>query len=181
MLAPLAAGVSRPEAKVPDECRLRPEAARPLRAGGGPFRPELPTIPGNGVGGVVRAVGPGLDPALVGTRVVGSTGGSGGYAEAALVPADVLYPVPDGLALDAAVAVLADGRTASLLVKAAAIRPGERVLIEAAAGGVGTLLTQLAKAAGGTVIALAGGLGADQAIDYLDPNWPRGLVPRPTP
>jgi NADPH2:quinone reductase len=155
-----------------------------VRAGTGPFRPALPTIPGNGVGGVVRAVGDGVDPALVGTRVVGSTGGSGGYAEVALVPLDVLYPVPDTLALDAAVAVLADGRTATLLVEAAKIRPGERVLIEAAAGGVGTLLTQLAKAAGATVIALAGGsrktdlarsLGADQAIDYLDPAWPGQL------
>ena len=158
-----------------------------VRAGNGPFRPTLPTIPGNGVGGVVRAVGDGVDPALVGTRVVGSTGGSGGYAEVALVPADVLYRVPDGLALDAAVAVLADGRTASLLVEAARIRPGERVLIEAAAGGVGTLLVQLAKAAGGTVIALAGGprktaaataLGADQAVDYLDPAWPEHLEER---
>lgn len=154
------------------------------RAGTGPFHPTLPTIPGNGVGGVVRAVGDGVDPALVGTRVVGSTGGSGGYAEAALVPIDVLYPVPDTLALDAAVAVLADGRTASLLIEAATIQPGDRVLIEAAAGGVGTLLIQLAKAAGATVIALAGGprktdlataLGADQAIDYRDPAWPEHL------
>lgn len=155
-----------------------------VRRGSGPFRPTLPTIPGNGVGGVVRAVGAGVDPALAGTRVVGSTGGSGGYAEAALVPTDVLYRVPDTLALDAAVAVLADGRTASLLIEAAKIQPGDRVLIEAAAGGVGTLLTQLAKSNGATVIALAGGprktalatdLGADQAIDYLDPTWPQQL------
>ncbi len=155
-----------------------------VRAGTGPFRPELPTIPGNGVGGVVRAVGAGLDPCLIGTRVVGSTGGSGGYAEVALVSSDALYRVPDALALDAAVAVLADGRTAGLLIEAAAPEPGERVLIEAAAGGVGSLLIQLAKAAGATVIALAGGprktevatgLGADLAIDYLDPAWPTGL------
>jgi NADPH2:quinone reductase len=155
-----------------------------VRAGTGPFQPPLPTILGNGVGGVVRAVGAGVDPALVGVTVVGATGGSGGYAETTLVSADVLYPVPDGLALDAAVAVLADGRTASLLVEAAAIARGERVLIEAAAGGVGTLLVQLAKAAGGTVVALAGGprktqlastLGADDAVDYLDPDWPTRL------
>ena len=155
-----------------------------VRAGKGPFHPQLPTIPGNGVGGVVRAVGAGLDPALVGTRVVGSTGGAGGYAELALVPGDVLYRVPEGLALDAAVAVLADGRTASLVLAAAAVKPGERVVVEAAAGGVGSLLTQLAKAAGATVIALAGGdrktrlaaeLGADLALDYLDPGWPARL------
>lgn len=155
-----------------------------IRSGNGPFRPRLPTVPGNGVGGVVRAVGAGLDPSLVGSRVVGSTGGAGGYAELALVPADVLYRVPDGLALDAAVAVLADGRTASLVLSAATVQPGERVLVEAAAGGVGTLLTQLAKAAGATVVALAGGdrktklaagLGADLAVDYLDPEWPKHL------
>jgi NADPH2:quinone reductase len=155
-----------------------------VRSGNGPFRPRLPTIPGNGVGGVVRAVGAGLDPALVGARVVGSTGGAGGYAELALVAADVLYRVPEGLALDAAVAVLADGRTASLVLDAARVEPGERVLIEAAAGGVGTLLTQLAKSAGATVVALAGGerktklaadLGADLALDYLAPDWPTRL------
>lgn len=155
-----------------------------IRAGTGPFRPELPTIPGNGVGGVVRAVGAGLDPALVGARVVGSTGGSGGYAEVASIPSGVLYRVPGGLALDAAVAVLADGRTAGLLIESASLTPGDRVLIEAAAGGVGSLLIQLAKAAGATVIALAGGarkteaatdLGADLAIDYLDPAWPTRL------
>ncbi|NUR63014.1 MAG: zinc-binding dehydrogenase [Catenulispora sp.] len=155
-----------------------------LRAGTGPYRPHLPTIPGNGVGGIVRAVGPGLDPALIGARVIGSTGGAGAYAELALVPADVLYRVPDSLPLDAAVAVLADGRTASLVLSAAAVKPGERVLIEAAAGGLGSLLTQLAKSAGATVIALAGGdrktklaasLGADLALDYLDPEWPTRL------
>ncbi|GAA2028035.1 zinc-binding dehydrogenase [Catenulispora yoronensis] len=155
-----------------------------VRAGNGPFRPRLPFIPGNGVGGRIRAVGPGLDPAIVGTRVIGSTGGSGGYAEQALVPADVLYRVPDHLPLDAAVAVLADGRTASLVLAAAAVRPGERVVVEAAAGGVGSLLTQLAKAAGATVVALAGGdrktklaldLGADHAVDYTAPDWPARL------
>ena len=61
--------------------------------------------------------------------------------------------MPDGFALDDAVALLADGRTATMLVRAAALRPGERVLVEAAAGGVGTLLVQLALAAGATVIA----------------------------
>ncbi|GAA1953998.1 zinc-binding dehydrogenase [Catenulispora subtropica] len=155
-----------------------------VRSGNGPFRPQLPMVPGNGVGGVVRAVGAGMDPGLVGARVVGSTGGSGGYAELALVPADALYRVPDTLALDAAVAVLADGRTASLVLSAARTKPGERVLVEAAAGGVGTLLVQLAKAAGATVVALAGGdrktkvaadLGADLAVDYLAADWPTRL------
>jgi NADPH2:quinone reductase len=148
--------------------------------GAGPFRPELPMIPGNGVGGVVVAVGEGVDPALVGVRVVTSTGGSGGYAERVAVDAGGLYAVPDGLALDAAVALLADGRTATMLVRAVAVEPGDRVLVEAAAGGVGTLLVQLARAAGAVVVAAAGGdrkldvargLGADLAVDYRDPAW----------
>lgn len=148
--------------------------------GAGPFKPELPMIPGNGVGGVVAAVGAGVDPALTGSRVISSTGGAGGYAERVAVDAAGMIAVPDGLALDAAVALLADGRTATLLVRAAAPQAGERVLVEAAAGGVGSLLVQLAKAAGAHVVAAAGGprklglarsLGADACVDYTEPGW----------
>jgi NADPH:quinone reductase len=148
--------------------------------GFGPFQGDLPMIPGNGVGGVVTAVGPGADPAPVGKRVVSSTGGSGGYAEQVAVPADGLIEVPDGLAMDTAVALLADGRTATALVHAAEVRDGDRVIVEAAAGGVGTLLVQLTKAAGATVVAAAGGakkldlareLGADVTVDYREPDW----------
>jgi NADPH2:quinone reductase len=145
----------------------------------GPFRMEPPLIPGNGVGGVVSAVGEGVDGRLIGTRVVTSTGGSGGYAQLVAVDAGLLFEVPGELALDTAVALLADGRTATGLVRAAAIKPGERVLVEAAAGGVGSLLVQLAKAAGAEVVGTASGsklawvreLGADQALDYLEPDW----------
>jgi NADPH2:quinone reductase len=150
-----------------------------MRAGApGPFRPELPVVPGNGVGGVISTVGAGVDPDLAGQRVVTSTGGSGGYAERVAVAASAVFPVPDGLALDAAVALLADGRTATALVHATSVRPGDRVLVEAAAGGVGGLLVQLAKAAGAVVVGAAGGpakvdrvLGADVVVDYLAPDW----------
>src|SRR3954465_8155113 len=98
-----------------------------VRAGRGPFPVQLPMIPGNGVGGT-----------LDGRRGVASLGGSGGYAEFAV--GTERFDVPDGLALDDAVALLADGRTATLLTDAAALRPGESVLVLAAAGGVGTLL-----------------------------------------
>jgi NADPH2:quinone reductase len=102
-----------------------------IRASGrGPFEPELPMIPGNGVGGVVSAVGEGADNGVIGSQVVTSTGGSGGYAQRVAVEASALFEVPEGLALDAAVALLADGRTATGLVRAAAIKPGERVLVE---------------------------------------------------
>ncbi|MEV6876037.1 zinc-binding dehydrogenase [Amycolatopsis sp. NPDC051128] len=146
----------------------------------GPFRVRPPVIPGNGVGGVVGAVGAGVDPGLVGQRVVTATGGSGGYAERVAVDAAAVFPVPAALGLDAAVAVLADGRTATGLVHATRVRPGDRVLVEAAAGGVGGLLVQLAKAAGAEVVGAAGGpakvahvagLGADLAVDYRDPGW----------
>ncbi|MEU7782744.1 zinc-binding dehydrogenase [Amycolatopsis sp. NPDC049159] len=150
-----------------------------LRAGApGPFRVTPPVIPGNGVGGVISAVGEGVDPGLAGQRVVTSTGGSGGYAQRVAVAATAVFPVPSSLELDAAVAVLADGRTATGLVHAASVRPGDRVLVEAAAGGVGGLLVQLAKAAGAVVIGAAGGpakvarvLGADAVVDYLAPDW----------
>ena len=148
--------------------------------GFGPFTSSPPLIPGNGVGGVITEVGPGVDPALVGRRVVSSTGGSGGYAERVVVDRDAPYEVPDGLPLDQAVALLADGRTAVMLVHAARLRPGERVLVEAAAGGVGSLLTQLATAAGARVVAAAGGArkvallrerGLDAVVDYRQPDW----------
>src|SRR3954452_19595201 len=117
-----------------------------VRAGGGPFAVQLPMIPGNGVGGTVDG----------GRRVIAALGGSGGYAERAAVPAAALIDVPDGMALDAAVALLAGGRTATMLADAAALSAGERVLILAAAGGVGTLLVQLARAAGPSVIGAVG-------------------------
>ncbi|XRQ11865.1 zinc-binding dehydrogenase [Actinomadura welshii] len=152
-----------------------------MRAGASPFpMKEPPLILGNGVGGVVAAVGPGADAGLVGHRVVSAAGGSGGYAELVAVDAAGMFDVPDGMALDEAVALLADGRTAVMMFRAADPGPGERVLVEAAAGGVGTLLVQLAKAAGATVVAAAGGprkaevamgLGADEAVDYREPGW----------
>jgi NADPH:quinone reductase len=144
------------------------------------MQPRLPTIPGNGVGGVVAEVGDGVDATLVGTRVISSTGGSGGYAERAAVDSAGAIPVPEGVGLPEAVALLADGRTAMALMRAAEMRPGERVLVEAAAGGVGSLLVQLAAGAGARVIAAAGGehklrvareLGAGEAVDYTAPAW----------
>ncbi|MEW2143611.1 zinc-binding dehydrogenase [Micromonospora vinacea] len=152
-----------------------------LRAGRpGPFRLTPPLIPGNGVGGVITAVGSDVDPASTGRRVVSATGGSGGYAARAAVDASAPIAVPAGLALDAAVALLADGRTATMLIEAVGVRPGDRVLVEAAAGGVGSLLVQLAARAGARVIGVAGGarkvgllpgLGADLAADYRLPSW----------
>jgi NADPH2:quinone reductase len=154
-----------------------------IRAGRPPnpaMTPALPVVLGNGVGGVVTAAGAGVAPELAGTRVVSTTGGHGGYAERCAVPAAGLIPVPAALSVDQAVALLADGRTAVALTDAAGPGPGETVLVEAAAGGVGSLLVQLAARAGARVVALAGGpgklavareLGAQVAVDYLQPGW----------
>jgi NADPH:quinone reductase len=154
-----------------------------IRAGRPPnpaMAPDLPVVLGNGVGGVVASVGADVDPALVGARVVTTTGGRGGYAQQRAVLAGGLIPIPDSLAMDEAVALLADGRTAIALTDAAGPRHGETVLVEAAAGGVGSLLVQLAVRAGARVVAVAGGplklavardLGAEVTVDYLQPDW----------
>lgn len=154
-----------------------------LRSGRPPvpaMAPQLPVILGNGVGGVVSSVGPGADPALTGRRVITTTGGSGGYAERVAVDTAGLIPVPEPLGLAEAVALLADGRTAIARLRAAGVGAGDTVLVEAAAGGVGSLLVQLARHAGARVVAAAGGpaktavateLGANVAVDYSAPGW----------
>lgn len=159
-----------------------------VRAGRGPALrnpPTLPRVPGNGVGGRVVAVGPDVDPALSGMAVVTTTGGTGGYVELALAEADDLIPVPSTVPVRDAVALLADGRTAVLLHGQAEVRPGESVLVEAAGGGLGSLLVQLATAAGATVIGAARGtakrelvmsLGAAAYVDYSRPGWALEVV-----
>lgn len=151
-------------------------------AGFVPIRP--PYVPGNGVAGRVTAVGEGVDGGWAGRRVVAHTGGhggSGGYAEQAAVAADALVPVPDELALTDAMALLHDGATALGLVESIGINRGERVLVLGAAGGLGLLLVQLARAAGARVAGAARGkrkldlvleMGADAAVDYSEPGWP---------
>lgn len=141
---------------------------------------QLPMIPGNGVSGVVIAVGDGVDGGLLGQHVVTSTGGSGSYAEQVRVDAGGLIPVPAGLDLRDAVASLADGRTALALFEAAQIKAGEWALVPAAGGGVGSLLVQLVAGAGAHVVAAAGEerkldlareLGAAVTVNYAEPGW----------
>ncbi|WP_327086438.1 zinc-binding dehydrogenase [Nonomuraea sp. NBC_01738] len=143
-------------------------------------KPSLPYVPGSLVAGRVSSIGPGVDPDWLGRRVIAATGETGGFAEKALAEAKDLFPVPDSLPLPEAIALHSDGSTAQGLVENAALNPGEWVLIEAAAGGVGSLLVQLARAAGAHVIGAARGarkldlirtLGADLAIDYTTPEW----------
>jgi NADPH2:quinone reductase len=128
----------------------------------------------------VAATGPGVRGDLRGRRVIASLSGTGGYAERAIAAAERLIEVPGGVTLRDAVALLADGRTAVGLARRAGLRAGETVVVEAAAGGVGSLLVQLARAAGARVVALAGSprklevardLGADLAVSYSAAGW----------
>lgn len=108
-------------------------------------------------------------------RRVASILASGGYAERAVAPEAWLVPIPDEVSDDQAAALLLQGLTAAALVgRCARIEPGETVVVEAAAGGTGTLAVQLAKRAGAKVIGLASseekrrlveGLGADATVD----------------
>ncbi len=157
-----------------------------VRAGRAPhpsMLPALPAILGNGVGGTLSGpeVGPGGGPGS-GRRVVASLNGMGGYAERVVSPASRLIEVPDAVAMRDAVALLADGRTALALAGRAELRASETVVIEAAGGGVGTLLVQIARQAGTRVVALAGqprklaiarDLGADLTVDYSRDGWDR--------
>ena len=152
-------------------------------ASGGPFPlPELPTIPGREVAGVIDAVGPGGDPALVGRRVVAHLGmASAGYASVAVANEAALQFLPDHLDSAVAVAMIGTGRTTAGVLQAAAIQPSDVVLVPAAAGGMGSLLVQEAKHVGAFTVGLAGGsekiaavlgMGADAAVDYRVPGWP---------
>ena len=153
-------------------------AGRPM----GPLAlPDLPTIPGREVAGVVDAVGAQVDEQWVGRRVVAHLGpASGGYAELAVREADALHALPDGLADDAAVAMIGTGRTALAILEVAQLTAEDVVLVTAAAGGLGALLVQAARNAGATVVGVAGGagkvervrqLGASVAVDYSAAGW----------
>jgi NADPH:quinone reductase len=143
--------------------------------------PELPTIPGREVAGVVDAVGPQVDERWLGRRVVAHLGpASGGYAELAVRETEALRALPDGLADDAAVAMIGTGRTALAILEVARPDAQDVVLVTAAAGGLGSLLVQAARNAGATVVGVAGGqakvdrvteLGADVAVDYSESGW----------
>jgi NADPH:quinone reductase len=156
-----------------------------IRSGesGGPFPlPELPMTPGREVAGRVDAVGPDVDPAWVGRRVVAHLGqASGGYAEQALAPLGSLHELPASVTAEMAVAMVGTGRTAMGILEVADLSAKDVVLVTAAAGGLGALLVQAAKAAGAVTVGLAGGpakvdlvrgVGADVAVDYLRPDWP---------
>ncbi|WP_416976317.1 zinc-binding dehydrogenase [Streptomyces sp. T028] len=158
-------------------------ALREGMRGPAPAPTALPTIPGREVAGVVESLGAGTPDSWLGRRVVAHLGfAPGGYAELAVTDADRLHDIPPGLDFAEAVAMIGTGRTALGILQFAELGPDAVVLVPAAAGGIGTLLVQYARATGATVVGLAGGPrktalvaanGADLAVDYADPSWPQ--------
>ncbi len=158
-----------------------------IRSGGGGayFPVTTPYRPGVGVAGTVSGFGG--PPAAAGRRVVARLGhDGGGYATRVAVPAGALVDIPDGVDERTAAAVLHDGVTALALMDIVKVVAGDRVLVTAAAGGLGALLVQLAKAAGATVVAAArgpaklaalrtlgsfGSQGPDVVVDYGVADW----------
>jgi NADPH2:quinone reductase len=140
-----------------------------------------PFVLGAEVAGTVAAIGNGVTSVEVGSAVL-STPGAGGYAQYICVPAATVIPLPSGVGPIQAAALMGHGLTAALSLRSAArLAPGESVLIEAAAGGVGSFAIQLAKLYGaGKVIAaastpekraIAERLGADASVDYMARGW----------
>ena len=118
---------------------------------------SLPGIPGIEGAGVVEAVGPGVAGFAPGDRVAYVTAQYGCYASERVLPASLALRLPDGVSELLATSVLLKGLTACMLVRDVhAVRPGETVLVQAAAGGVGRLLCQWAAHLGATVIGTAG-------------------------
>jgi NADPH:quinone reductase len=141
----------------------------------GKYKAPLPFIPGGEGSGHVEALGAGVTGVSVGDAVAWFSS-IGSYAEKAVVPADRVVKVPSGVDLQTAAALMMQGATAYYLSHLTFdLKPGNTALVHAAAGGVGFLLTQMAKNAGARVIAtvstpqkaeLARGAGADEIIRY---------------
>jgi NADPH2:quinone reductase len=144
----------------------------------GAYPKDLPFVVGSEGAGTVTAVGEGVDDLSVGDRVAWAMVDGGGYAEAVALPADRVVPVPDGVDLEVAAAVMLQGMTAHYLCESTfPAGPQHTALVHAAAGGVGLLLTQMLAAKGTRVIAttgteekaaLARGAGADEVVLYRE-------------
>ncbi|MGW1751589.1 quinone oxidoreductase family protein [Streptomyces sp. NPDC002092] len=124
-----------------------------LKARGEGYRvPQLPFVPGLEASGRVRALGEGVTGLSVGQEVTALTEG-GAYADVVLANATTVFPVPAGVGLRKAATLPAVLPTAYALVHAVGrLQPGETVLVQGAAGGVGTVVGQLAKAAGAAAV-----------------------------
>jgi NADPH2:quinone reductase len=150
----------------PGQVRLRQEAAGlnyiDVYHRTGLYPQPLPFIPGVEGAGVVAAVGDGVAGVTAGDRVA-YAGPIGGYAEERLIAADQLVKLPEAISTEQAAAMMLQGLTAHMLLRGAyRVKPGDTILIHAAAGGVGLIVCQWAKALGATVI---GTVGSDEKAE----------------
>src|SRR5437899_3364306 len=146
----------------------------------GHYETPLPFTPGQEAAGTVTAVGAGVTAPGVGDRVA-YTGILGAYAEYAVVPADRVVALPDGVSAKRGAAAMLQGLTAHYLATTTyPLKSGDACLVHAAAGGVGRLLWQIAKLRGARVLgtvstrekaALARGAGADEVILYTEQDF----------
>ena len=146
------------------------------RSGIGAYKQRTPFTPGGEGAGTVLAVGDGVTDFAVGDQVAWSTAEQGSYAEQAALPAQSAVPVPHGIDLKVAAAVMLQGMTAHYLSHSTfPVQEGNVAVVHAAAGGVGLLLTQMIKRRGGVIVAttstapkaeLARRAGADHVTSY---------------
>jgi NADPH2:quinone reductase len=146
----------------------------------GLYKVAMPFTPGQEAAGTVVGVGRGVDDPKVGARVA-YAGPMGAYAEYAVVPADRVVTLPDGVSVKQGAAVMLQGLTAHYLATSTyPLKPGDTCLVHAAAGGVGLLLCQVAKLRGARVLgtvstrekaALAREAGADEVILYTEQDF----------
>ncbi|MFC6444352.1 quinone oxidoreductase family protein [Shinella zoogloeoides] len=141
----------------------------------GLYKTDLPFVPGKEGAGTVTALGEGVTDFAIGDRVAYASA-DGAYAAERNVATKHLVKVPDGISLETAAAMMLKGMTAQyLLLQTYKVKPGSVILFHAAAGGVGLIAGQWAKALGATVIGTAGSQakidlalahGYDHVIDY---------------
>ena len=150
----------------PGQVRLRQEAAGlnfiDVYHRTGLYKQDLPFTPGVEGAGIIDELGSGVDNLTVGDRVA-YAGPIGGYAEQRLIAADRLVKLPDAISTESAAAMMLQGLTAEMLLRRVyPVKAGETILVHAAAGGVGLILCQWAKALGATVI---GTVGSDEKAE----------------
>jgi NADPH:quinone reductase-like Zn-dependent oxidoreductase len=153
------------------------------RVGFYPDAPKPPCVVGYEVAGEVAAVGPGVENLETGQRVLAGIR-FGGYSEQVLVKASDVVPLPDELSFEQGAAIPVNYATAwAGLIRYGSLHPGERVLLHAAAGGVGIAATQIAKRRGAEVWGTASpakhdacrAAGVDHPLDYTRDGWERDL------
>lgn len=141
------------------------------------FKPKLPHIPGHELAGTVLEIGEDVTQCSVGDRVIASARQGGGFAEQYVATADKVFRIPDNMSFEAGAGFIIGYGTAYFALRyRGALQPGETLLVNGAAGGVGLAAIQIGKALGARVIAcastpekiaLASSFGADCCINYV--------------